>query len=134
SADNTNGRAPRQRPRPGHGGTSSMPMPNLSADPQKRNKTRHRGISYRERADGSRSYAVYSDGKYVAVQGGEREALAVQADLRGRRARGERVVVNDRTKLAQLAEEWFESKSVRLRPRTATDYRAALDLVLIPRF
>lgn len=111
-----------------------MSKPRVSADPQKRHSTRHRGISYRERADGSRSYAVYVDGKYVPVQGGEREALALQADLRGRKARGERVVVNDRTKFEQLAEEWFEVKSARLRPRTATDYRAALDLVLLPRF
>lgn len=111
-----------------------MSKPNLSADPQKRNKTRHRGISYRTRADGSRSYAVYTDGRYVPVQGGEREALALQADLRGRKARGERVVINDKTKFEQLADEWFEAKSLRLRPRTRTDYRAALDLVLLPRF
>jgi integrase len=112
-----------------------MSKPTLSASArQKRHKTRHRGISYRVCADNSRAYSVFFDGRYVAAGATEREALAKQADLRGRKSRGERVVVNDRTTLAQLAEEWYEAKAPRLRKRTADYYRSALDLVLLPRF
>ena len=49
-------------------------------DPTRRHGTRYRGISYRERADGTRTYSVYFRGRYVGVDGGEKEALAKQAD------------------------------------------------------
>lgn len=48
------------------------------ADPAKRHPTRHRGISYRRRADGSRTYSVYFRGRYLAVEGGKKEAVAKQ--------------------------------------------------------
>src|SRR3954451_9573198 len=111
-----------------------MAKPKTPADLYKRHKTRHRGIIYRERAGGSRAYAVYHDGQFVKVEGGEREALALQAELRGRKSRGEKVVVNDKTTFAQLANEWYEAKAPRLSERTADYYRTALDLVLLPRF
>jgi integrase len=112
-----------------------MSKPNLPADPYKRHATRHRGVSYRLRADGSRAYLVYHAGSYVLVEGGEAEAIAKQAELRGRRARGERVVVNDRTTFAKFAEdEWYKAKAPRLRKRTARQYRDGLNLVLLPRF
>jgi hypothetical protein len=60
------------------------------ADPFKRHKTRHRGITYRERADGSRTYAVYDRGAYITVAGGEQDAVAFQADLRAKRSRASR--------------------------------------------
>ncbi|HET8893021.1 MAG TPA: tyrosine-type recombinase/integrase [Gaiellaceae bacterium] len=105
-----------------------------SPDLYKRHSTRYRGISYRERADGSRTYAVYFQGKYVTAGATEKDARNKQSDLLGRKARGERVVVNDRTTFAELAESWYESKSHRLRKRTSDYYRSALDLVLLPRF
>jgi integrase len=98
----------------------------------KRHKTRHRGISYRVRSDGSRLYSVYAKGQYVQVDGGEREALALQADLRGKVARGERITPAKVT-FTEVAELWFESKR-HLRPWTRKNYRAALDNVLLPRF
>jgi hypothetical protein len=52
-------------------------------------KTKHRGISYRETASG-RSYYVYFRGKYMRAGTTEREGLALQAELRSRKARGER--------------------------------------------
>jgi hypothetical protein len=64
-----------------------------------RHKTRHRGISYREHSDGSRTYFVYHDpnrklGTSPYVEAGSSEkALAKQAELRHRTARGEKVVV-----------------------------------------
>jgi hypothetical protein len=51
--------------------------------PHKRIKTRHRGITYRLRADGTRTYYVYAGGRQISVVGGEKEALAKQAELRG---------------------------------------------------
>jgi integrase len=101
--------------------------------PYQRQKTRYRGVMYREKADGSRSYMVYIDGRYVAAGSTEREALEKQAELRGKVARGERAVVPTKQTFAEVAESWFESKAPRLRTSTRTDYRARLDGVLLPR-
>jgi hypothetical protein len=128
----SNGRAARKRPRPGHGGTSSMSARKASADPCKRHRTRYRGISYRVRADGSRLYSIYFQGNYIAVEGGENEALAKQAELRGKAARGERHVLPAKMTFEEVAEIWLESK--RVRPYTRRNYRASLDNVLLPRF
>ena len=95
--------------------------------------TRHRGISYRPRADGTRAYAVFFKGRYVGVDGGEQEALASQAELRGKTARGEKVVATSRVTFGEAAEQWFASKR-HLRAWTRRNYRAALDNVLLPRF
>lgn len=97
-----------------------------------RHKTRHRGITYRERADGERTYFVYAEGRQVAIKGGEREALAVQARFRSRLARGERVS-NGNVPFEVVAEEWFAQKT-KLRARTRVGYRAALDNHLLPFF
>ncbi len=111
-----------------------MSKPSLAANPHKRYRSkRHPGIYYRERANGTRNYSVYFQGGFVAAGATEHAALAKQAELRRRKARGEKVVVNDRTTFAELAEQWFDGKT-KLRPRTRADYRASLDLVLIPRF
>jgi integrase len=133
--DNANGAAPRKRPAPGHE-ESGLPM---STAAYKRHKTRHPGVYYRLRADGkTKSYCVHHGGRFVAAGTTEKEALALQADLRGRKARGERVVVNDRTTFAELAEQWLEAKSNSgkrpLRRRTVEYYRTTLDTVLLPRF
>jgi hypothetical protein len=48
-------------------------------------------------------------------------------------ARGERVAPS-RTTVAEVAQIWFELKVPRLRERTASYYRRALDLVVLPRF
>jgi integrase len=99
-------------------------------DPFKRHKTRYPGITYRERQGGQRTYSVYDRGKQVLVEGGEKEALQLQASLRTRTA----PTVPTRTKLKVVAEAWYEQKKPRLRRRTADYYRSALDLVLLPRF
>lgn len=113
----------------------SAPMSKPTVSPFKRYKTRHPGITYRIKADGqSRSYFVLVGTKQVLAGSTQSEALAKQAELRGQKARGERIVVNDKTTFGQLAEEWYASKARVLRPRTAGYYRRALDLVLIPRF
>src|SRR5438874_764579 len=100
-------------------------MSKSKASPFKRQATRYRGISYRERSDGSRTYSVYFQGRYIAVEGGEQEALAKQAELRGRAARGEKTVTPTKATFADVAELWFASKR-HLQPWTRKSYRAAL--------
>jgi integrase len=109
------------------------PMPK-SSDPTKRCKTRYRGISYRQRKDGTRQYSVYHHGRYVAVEGGEQEALVLQGDLRRRAARGERVVAPARLTVAVVAEEYIDAKKNTLRAGTWRTYRSTLDRILIPKF
>src|SRR5438270_8351709 len=109
-----------------------MPRTKVAADPARRHKTRYRGITYRERRDGGRTYSIYWQGSYVAVEGGENEALAKQAGLRGQAARGEAPIKPSTSTFDAVAEEWFESKH-RLRPYTRLNYRATLDRILIPR-
>jgi integrase len=103
------------------------------SDPATRRTTRFRGITYRIRKDGGRTYSVYHRGTYHLVQGGENEALVKQAELRGRAARGEVVALPARQTFAEVAEEWFVSKR-NLQPWTRKSYRATLDRVLLPRF
>jgi hypothetical protein len=100
-------------------------------DSFKRFKTRHRGVTYREKT-GGRTYYVYAGGRQLAVKGGEREAIAKQAELRGRVARGERVAPSG-VKFSVVSEEWYASKR-KLRDRSRANYRAALNNVLLPRF
>jgi integrase len=100
--------------------------------PHKRIKTRHRGITYRLRADGSRTYYVYAGGRFLAVDGGEKEALAKQAELRAKLARGERLAPRT-VKFREVAEQWVASKR-HLRSWTRKSYRRSLDRVLFPRF
>lgn len=99
-----------------------------------RHSTRYRGITYRLLADGGRQYHVFFEGRYIpVVDGGQQEAIAKQAELRGKAARGERVATANRaTTFAEVAEKWLESK--RLRDYTRRNYRATLDKVLLPRF
>jgi integrase len=104
-----------------------------TSDALKRHKTRHRGIVYRLRDGGQRTYYVYANAGYVAAGGTEREAVAKQAELRGKAARGERVIVATKATFEEVGEQWYESKH-RLRRRTRENYRSSLDNVLIPRF
>jgi hypothetical protein len=110
-----------------------MSKKNGSADLFKRHSTRHRGITYRQRANGARTYSVYFQGRYMPVEGGEQEAIAKQADLRGRAARGERPVTPTKAKFSDVAEQWFASKR-HLQPWTRKSYREWLDRSLLPRF
>src|SRR5262249_42558488 len=71
-------------------------------------------------------------GRQIAVDGGEKQALAKQAELRSKLARGERLAPRS-AKFAEVAEEWFASKR-NLRAWTRAGYRGSLDNVLLPRF
>lgn len=103
-------------------------------DPTRRWPTRHRGISYRLNRSLDRSYFVHDRGKFVPAGATERAALAKQADLRAKRARGERVVVASRKTFSEVSEEWYVDAERRLRAGTTCDYRSYLDRVLLPRF
>ena len=93
-------------------------------------KTRYPGITYRVKADGSRSYFVYHRAKQHLVEGGEKEALDLQAELR-QKPKG--MIVKSSVRFAVVAEAWFESKR-KLRTSTKAVYRDALDRIVIPRF
>jgi integrase len=101
-----------------------------NADPFKRRTTRHRGITYRLRADGGKTYSAYHGGRYWPVEGGEREAIVKQAELR---AAGKTPTAPTKRTFADAAEAWLASKR-KLRPWTRMSYRDALDRILIPRF
>jgi len=109
-----------------------MSKSKVSADPFKRHRTRHRGVHYRLKKDASRSYYYFANGAYVAVEGGEAEAVAAQADARGKASRGE-VITRSKATFADVAEQWFESKR-KIRTGTRKRYRGSLDRVLLPKF
>jgi integrase len=105
-----------------------------------RQKTRYPGITFRDRADGSRRYEYFDkslrklgQSPYVPVEGGEAEALAAQATMRTRRAKGEKTAVDRKVTFATLAEQWLSSKR-HLGAWTKRGYRDALDNILLPRF
>ncbi len=96
----------------------------------------HRGVYYREKASGGRSYCIgYTDAdgrwRWQAVCGGLRQADAAISEIRSRLHRGEHVAPTKRT-FREVAEEWFEWKSPALRPRTREIYRWGLDQHLYP--
>jgi integrase len=118
----------------------------MSKDPldtQHRHGTRHAGLYYRYRSDGSRLYCFtyrdaggkqhwtsrWPDGRWFR---GERDALACQGEYRARCARGQRVVVSN-ARFAAYARHWLEEQS-RLRQRTRDAYRWAIETHLVPRF
>jgi integrase len=102
-------------------------------DPYKRWPSRYPGISYRARADGSRTYYVARGSRHLRVDGGEQEALLVQADLRSKKGRGLRVTPLPVT-FAELAARWFERNAPRWRRSTKRGYRIALETHLLPVF
>ena len=112
-----------------------MPVkqPKEKLDPTQRLKTRHRGVSYRVRADGSKSYSVYHSGRYVGPYSTEKEALTAQAGFRADSGRGLQPVLPTRMTFAEQAEAWWASKSLRVRPNSQKVYRQALDNVLLPK-
>jgi len=81
-------------------------------NPYKRWPNRYPGISYRERAGGARTYYVANGSRHLRADGGEQEALLVQADLKMKKARGLRVTPLP-IPFRQVAEAWFERGCVR---------------------
>jgi hypothetical protein len=88
-----------------------------------RHRTAHRGVVYRIKADGSRTYYVYGSGCFTRVDGGEDEALERRAALRGKPL----------NPFSVMAEDWLASKR-RLRRSSRERYRSSLDLWVLPKF
>lgn len=101
---------------------------------KRRMKTRATGVY---RSSSGRYEIAFRDttGKlrFQVVGGSFEDAKSTRADLVARMAKGERVSPSKVT-FATVAESWYEAKAPRLRERTRRDYRASLDLVLLPRF
>jgi integrase len=92
---------------------------------------RHRGVHYRLKEDGSRTYYYFNGKTYVAAGTTEKEAVAAQAEARGKVARGEQVTPS-KLIFRDVAEAWFASKKIRA--KTQLNYRQSLDRVLLPKF
>ena len=106
--------------------------------PYKRHKTKRSGVTFRVRSDGSRTWAVYFQGKQRAV--GESDypdnfdgACQYQDDLRGKRNRGEKIVTTKHA-FAEAAEAAFELNKGRWNERVRQNYRASLDNYVVPHF
>jgi integrase len=134
-SDNAKAGAPLTRP-PARTQEAESPMSDSTvlADLYKRHRTKEPLVTFRSRRDGSRSYYVQHSGTHVPAGSTLEEAKAKKAELGLAKHRGEKPVIQTRTTFGELAESWFEAKTPRLRPRTASYYRSALDLVLLPRF
>ena len=98
-------------------------------------KTKHRGLVYRELADGSRTYLGFVPGKgRVKLEAKSlKDAIAEHGELRGRVAKGHKIP-SASIRFEQVAEEWYASKEGRLREWTRIEYRRALDKEVIPVF
>lgn len=102
---------------------------------RERVKTRHRGIYLRD----FRYVVWYSDsdgkGRTVTLPEGstERDALERQAELRTRKAKGQRVVAS-KVRFSEYADRWLELTSPRLKPASIRTYRWALERHLKPAF
>lgn len=76
-----------------------------------RHSTRHRGITFRKRTDGSRSYFVYWQSSYLKAGETLESALALQSELRARKGKGQKVIVPAKITCGELLEQWFEGKT-----------------------
>ena len=109
-----------------------------------RHKTQHKGIYYRNGSDDPevwpRRYIVwYADsagiGRTVTMPQGAnlKDALARQAELRGKAARGERIVVS-KQRLCLFADAWLEEQQGILKPKTLEGYTWAIEKHIKPFF
>jgi integrase len=108
-------------------------MSKKQISPFRRHPTKNRGITYRVSASGRRTYHVSHKGSYVAAPSQE-AAVALQAELRLKAAKGETTITPSKIIFAEIAERYWEAKSPRFRESTAGEYRRSLDNIHIPRF
>jgi integrase len=111
--------------------------PNPQQARETRRTTRHRGVSYRVKRDGSRQYYVYWEANrklgqspYVKAGRTEEEALAKQAELRGKKARGERVILASKRTVRTVGDEWFEQEKAGWKGDYCYETRRLLDNVI----
>lgn len=108
----------------------SKPTPRTTFRP-----TRHRGLSWRPRRGGERTFYGYVSGRgRVRLNAtAEREAVAEYGELRGKIAKGEKIAPAS-ARFRDVAEQWYEGKTNRLRLWTLKGYRASLDKEVLPTF
>ena len=99
-------------------------------------RTRHPGVYYREREDGSRQYVIWfegSDGKghFKNVPGNEGDAKRARAKVINDMAHGQKVAPSKKL-FADFAHEWLEERA-NLSENTIASYRNSIDTHLIPR-
>lgn len=98
-----------------------------------RHTTRHRGLSYRQRADGTKTFYGLLNGRRVKLDATQqREAVAEYGELRGDVAKGVKIPPAN-VRFGDVAEAWYEGTE-HLRPWTRIQYRATLDNEVLPRF
>ena len=97
-------------------------------------KTRHRGLSYRFQADGSKKFYGYLAGRgRVQLRAtAEREAVAEYGDLRGKTAKGETTDFSAaRRKVKALGEEYLGDAESGL--KRGKEHRRAFEVEIVPR-
>lgn len=94
-------------------------------------KTRHRGVYTRGEGRQKRYIVWYADSngkghtETLPLGSSEKDALARQAELRGKKARGERVVPTS-LRLEEWLDLWLEEQKPRLRASTVVTYECAV--------
>ena len=97
-------------------------------------KSRHRGLSFRLQADGSRRYYGYlpGRGRVQLRASAEREAVAEYGDLRGRSAKGDTTdYAAARRKLRLIGEEYLADAESGL--KRGREHRRQFERVIVPR-
>jgi len=106
--------------------------------------TKHRGIGFKLKADGSRRYYVYSKGRLFSTADDGApllkldQAIERKGQLSGHSRRGEQVLKPEKITFQAASDAWLEHALSRprkpLAEDTAAEYRRFLDRVLNPRF
>ena len=99
-------------------------------------KTRHPGVYYREREDGTRQYIIWyvgTDGKarFENVPGGERDAVRARARIVDRIAHGHHVAPS-KLRLSDWADQWLEERND-IRPKTYKTYSTVIKCYIVPK-
>ena len=110
----------------------------MQNDPRQRHRsafhrTRHRGLSYRVQADGSKRWYGYISGKgRVQLRASaEREAVAEYGDLRGKAAKGDTTDYGAaKHKLMLIGEEYLADVETRL--KRGREHRRQFEKVIVP--
>lgn len=103
-------------------------------DLQTFHKTRHRGLSYRVRLDGSKSFYGYlpGRGRVLLRASGEREAVSEYGDLRGRSSKGDRTDYRAaKRRLEAIGEEYLADAESGL--KRGAEHRRQFEKVIVPR-
>jgi integrase len=96
--------------------------------------TAHRGLSYRVRSDGRKTFYGYvpTVGRVKLQSDSLRDAKAELGELLGKASKGQRAVTRS-PRFREVAEEWYASTEGKLRRHTRREHRRVLDVELLPK-